>query len=87
MVEPRLSLVCFLSFKGERFDFVLNANAAPGNYWIKFEGHSRCAIDGHAYAILHYGGTTMETPTGNMTDFSQTDVVGDCLMFLFKLRL
>lgn len=57
---------------GERFDFVLNANQAPGNYWIKLQGLWDCKpSNGNGYAILHYNGYQGdERPSGDPTDFS-----------------
>ncbi|XP_053949626.1 uncharacterized protein LOC128857857 isoform X1 [Anastrepha ludens] len=42
---------------GERFDFVLHANQAVDNYWIRIKGHNFCKLNKlHQEAILHYQG-------------------------------
>ena len=51
---------------GERFDFVLNANRAVDNYWIRVKGYSFCGIDKlHQEAVLHYmGADRLSMPQG-----------------------
>ncbi|XP_050335356.1 LOW QUALITY PROTEIN: uncharacterized protein LOC126762561 [Bactrocera neohumeralis] len=42
---------------GERFDFVLHANQAVENYWIRVKGYNFCKINRlHQEAVLHYEG-------------------------------
>ena len=49
----------FFMASGERFDFVLEANQYPGNYWIKVKGYNDCAnYSLYQGAILHYKGST-----------------------------
>ncbi|XP_036233665.2 uncharacterized protein Mco4 [Bactrocera oleae] len=47
---------------GERFDFVLHANQAVENYWIRVKGYNFCKINQlHQEAILHYEGAKRRT--------------------------
>ncbi|KAG1687825.1 Laccase-2 [Nymphon striatum] len=53
----------FVSYAGERFDFILNATSQIGNYWIRLTG----LLDGQNYnssqlAILKYEGAAEEDP-------------------------
>ena len=34
----------FNIFAGERFDFVLNASQAIGNYWVRVRGLADCGV-------------------------------------------
>ncbi|KAJ3643230.1 hypothetical protein Zmor_025954 [Zophobas morio] len=44
-----------ISFSGERYDFVINANQAPGAYWIQLRGLGECGIRRvQQLAILRY---------------------------------
>nr|BAJ06131.1 laccase 1 isoform S [Nephotettix cincticeps] len=48
-----------VSYAGERWDFVLNANQEVGNYWIRFAGLMDCDqrfTSAHQVAVLHYEG-------------------------------
>lgn len=49
----------FFVTSAERFDFILQANQYPGNYWIRVKGYHDCA-DYNLYqgAVLHYRGTS-----------------------------
>ena len=51
---------------GERFDFVLNANRAVDNYWIRVKGYLFCATYNlHQEAVLHYiGADPLSMPQG-----------------------
>lgn len=40
-VEP-IEVSSFVSYAGERFDFIINANQNPGNYWIRVRGLMDC---------------------------------------------
>lgn len=59
-----------VSYAGERFDFVINADKEVGNYWIRFRG----LMDGgekftkaHQVAVLHYeGAPEHEEPPGEV---------------------
>jgi hypothetical protein len=42
-------------FLGERYDFILNANQTPGDYWIKAKGYADCSVfKAFETAILRY---------------------------------
>ncbi|XP_046804177.1 laccase-14 [Lucilia cuprina] len=57
-IEPIYADKFFMS-SGERFDFVLEANQYPGNYWIKVKGYNDCAnYSLYQGAILHYRGSS-----------------------------
>ncbi|XP_065567197.1 uncharacterized protein LOC136031488 isoform X1 [Artemia franciscana] len=50
---------------GERYDFVINANQTPDNYWIRFHGLIDCApLKAHQVAILHYEMADFDEPEG-----------------------
>lgn len=40
-VEP-IEVSSFVSYAGERFDFIINANQEEGNYWIRVRGLMDC---------------------------------------------
>ncbi|XP_045192997.2 uncharacterized protein LOC123549187 isoform X1 [Mercenaria mercenaria] len=70
----------FMIHPGERYDFVLNANQAAGDYWIKVEAYGDCAgnNDGHGAAILHYDGYTGNTdymPNTDVEDFTHKGTI------------
>lgn len=43
------------SVTGERFDFVVNANAIPGDYWVRVQTLVPCRIASEGFAVLRYG--------------------------------
>ena len=52
----------FIIHPGERYDFILHANKATGNYWVRgqtLEVNRRTLAE----AILHYQGAAIENPT------------------------
>lgn len=53
---------------GERYDFVLHANQAVGNYWMRFLGIGDCKFGPtHQEAILRYVGAPAGDPSGGTT--------------------
>lgn len=56
----------FVTYSGERFDVIVNANQDIDNYWIRFRGMISCARNkAHQVAVLHYEGANMdEYPAG-----------------------
>ena len=60
-----------VTYAGERFDFVLNANKSVGNYWIRFRGLMDCDerfTSAHQVAILHYDGASeFDEPLGEVS--------------------
>ncbi|KAM7361022.1 multicopper oxidase 3 [Cochliomyia hominivorax] len=57
-IQPIYADKFFMS-SGERFDFVLEANQYPGNYWIRVKGYNDCAnYSLYQGAILHYRGSS-----------------------------
>lgn len=57
-IQPIYADKFFMS-SGERFDFVLEANQYPGNYWIRVKGYNDCAnYSLYQGAILNYRGTS-----------------------------
>ncbi|XP_034940369.1 laccase-like [Chelonus insularis] len=76
---------------GERYDFVLDANQPPGNYWIKFRGEGDCNKNGvqiFDVAILHYNddGVKNVQPNGTVL-YADTDRPGVILNPLGNLEL
>ncbi|XP_013420403.1 laccase-2 [Lingula anatina] len=62
--EP-IEVETFIIFAGERFDFVLNARQAVGNYWIRAAGLADCDSSfkgAHQLAILRYRGSAKDEP-------------------------
>lgn len=54
-----LEVDAFVSYAGERFDFVLNANKRVNNYWIRVKGLMDCDerfTSAHQAAVLRYNG-------------------------------
>uniref|UniRef100_W8B7R7 L-ascorbate oxidase n=1 Tax=Ceratitis capitata TaxID=7213 RepID=W8B7R7_CERCA len=65
-VEP-LEVGSIVTYAGERFDFILNANQPIGNYWIRFKGLMDCSdqfTSAFQVGILHYEGAGDEEPNG-----------------------
>ncbi|XP_013415315.1 laccase-4-like [Lingula anatina] len=58
-----IEIESFNIFAGERYDFVLNANARVDNYWIRVVGLADCANKkAKQVAILRYNGAPIEDP-------------------------
>jgi FtsP/CotA-like multicopper oxidase with cupredoxin domain len=53
-VEP-FSIDSLFSATGERFDFVINANKTPGDYWVRVKTMSPCRTIIEGFAVLRYG--------------------------------
>lgn len=54
---------------GERYDFVLEANQYPKNYWIRYRGIGDCDKDNakvSEVAVLHYNQVKNSEPTGSI---------------------
>lgn len=66
----------FVTYAGERFDFVVNANQPVGNYWIRIKGLMDCDerfTKAHQGAILRYAGAPDDEPDGLLSyDFKRT---------------
>ncbi|XP_049856842.1 uncharacterized protein LOC126336824 [Schistocerca gregaria] len=67
--EP-IQVDSFIINGGERYDFVIEANQAPGNYWMRFRGMGSCHktdeysgkfVEAHAEAVLHYDDASVTT--------------------------
>ncbi|XP_039275445.1 laccase isoform X2 [Nilaparvata lugens] len=68
-IEP-IEAATLVSYAGERWDFVLNANASVGNYWIRFKGLMDCDerfTKAHQAAILRYQGAPDEEPGSKLS--------------------
>ncbi|XP_039951037.1 uncharacterized protein LOC120768422 [Bactrocera tryoni] len=64
--EP-LEVGAIVTYAGERFDFVLNANQSIGNYWIRFKGLMDCSdqfTSAFQVGILRYEGAGETEPNG-----------------------
>jgi hypothetical protein len=76
VVWPIVYFICFsadslVSYAGERFDFVLQANKKVGNYWMRFRGLMDCDerfTKAHQVAVLHYVGAPLnKEPPGEVS--------------------
>ncbi|XP_002067090.2 L-ascorbate oxidase [Drosophila willistoni] len=59
-----------VTYSGERFDFVLNANQEVGNYWIRLKGLMDCSelfTSAFQVAILRYEGAPDEEPSEELS--------------------
>jgi Multicopper oxidase len=66
-VEP-LNIDSLYSVTGERFDFVIDANRDPGDYWIRIKTLQPCQITVEGFAVLRYG-----TKSGSGIEFVKKD--------------
>lgn len=65
-IEP-VTVDSLVTYAGERYDFVLSANQAVGNYWVRIKGLMDCDerfLKAHQGAILRYNGAVEEEPEG-----------------------
>jgi FtsP/CotA-like multicopper oxidase with cupredoxin domain len=65
-IEPK-EVTFLVSYAGERWDFVVNANQAVGNYFIRVRGLMDCDerfTSSFQMAILHYHGANDADPEG-----------------------
>lgn len=68
-----------MTYAGERFDFVLNADQPKALYWIRLRGLMDCDErfkSVHQEAILEYDGIEEELPSGSEPDYSQSNRTG-----------
>lgn len=57
-------LFSFIFIKGERYDFVINADQTPGAYWIQLRGLGECGIRrAQQVAVLRYARQSYQPPT------------------------
>ncbi|XP_070495178.1 uncharacterized protein [Chironomus tepperi] len=66
-VEP-FTIDALYSLTGERFDFVINANKTPGDYWIRLQTMAPCRIITEGFAVLRY-----RNSSGGTVDFVDKD--------------
>lgn len=68
-----------VTYAGERYDFILNANKTPDVYWMKFRGLLQCSEEYNSVrqvAVLQYDDVPNDTyPPGNPT-YEETDREG-----------
>lgn len=60
-----LTVDSFVSYAGERWDFVVEATANIGNYWMRFKGLMDCDerfTKAFVVAVLHYDGSNDGEP-------------------------
>lgn len=58
-----------VSYAGERFDFIIEANQTVDNYWMRFRGLMDCDerfLSAHQVAILRYEGAPEEAPASEV---------------------
>uniref|UniRef100_A0A1B6FJ43 Laccase n=1 Tax=Cuerna arida TaxID=1464854 RepID=A0A1B6FJ43_9HEMI len=63
-IKPKI-VDSLVSYAGERWDFVLTAEADIGNYWMRFTGLMDCDerfTKAHQVAVLHYEGASQQEP-------------------------
>uniref|UniRef100_A0A182Q0P9 Uncharacterized protein n=1 Tax=Anopheles farauti TaxID=69004 RepID=A0A182Q0P9_9DIPT len=63
-IQPLEDLGSFVSYAGERFDFVVKANQPVGNYLIRFRGLMDCDerfTSAYQFAVLRYRGAPEDT--------------------------
>lgn len=65
-----LTAVSLVTYAGERFDFIIEANQEIENYWIRFRGLMDCDerfTKAKQVAVLHYEGAMEVEPNGDPT--------------------
>lgn len=68
-----------VTYAGERFDFILNADQQKDLYWMRFRGLMDCDErfkSVHQEAILEYDGVDEELPSGPEPDYLQANRTG-----------
>lgn len=68
-LEP-ITATSLVTYAGERYDFVLDANNEIDNYWIRFRGLMDCDerfTKAKQVAVLHYEGAIETEPEGDPT--------------------
>lgn len=67
-----ITATSLVTYAGERFDFILEANQAVDNYWIRFRGLMDCSevfTKAKQVGVLHYEGALDDEPPGDPTWF------------------
>lgn len=65
-----LTVDSFVSYAGERWDFIIEATSGVGNYWMRFKGLMDCDERFNKVfelAILHYEGADHQEPHNEPT--------------------
>lgn len=59
---------------GQRYDVIVTANQAPGNYWFRAQAAADCAtpVNNPGRAVFSYNGASVADPTTTGTTFSTT---------------
>lgn len=71
-IEPR-ETTFLVSYAGERWDFIVNANQEIGNYFIRARGLLDCSFtNSFQLAVLHYQGAGDGTPEGDPKSYDFT---------------
>ncbi|XP_053620154.1 uncharacterized protein LOC128680776 [Plodia interpunctella] len=68
-LEP-ITATSLVTYAGERYDFILDANSEIDNYWIRFRGLMDCDerfTKAKQVAVLHYEGAMETEPEGDPT--------------------
>ncbi|XP_049881247.1 uncharacterized protein LOC126377517 isoform X2 [Pectinophora gossypiella] len=68
-LEP-ITATSLVTYAGERYDFILDANNEIDNYWIRFRGLMDCDerfTKAKQVAVLHYEGAMESEPSGDPT--------------------
>lgn len=68
-----------MTYAGERFDFIINADQPPGLYWMRFRGLMDCDErfkSAHQIAVLQYkGASDIDYPKSDPT-YNQSHKAG-----------
>jgi hypothetical protein len=67
---------------GQRYDVIVEANAAPGNYWVRSGWNLKCANNMNTddiTAIVRYDASSTDTPTSSSTVTPSTSCFGEPL--------
>lgn len=73
-LEP-LEATFLITYAGERWDFIINANQEMGNYYIRARGLMDCDerfTSSFQMAVLHYQGAPEENPVGIKPSYNHT---------------
>jgi L-ascorbate oxidase len=68
-----------VSYAGERFDFVLNANQSVGRYWLRVRGLMDCDQrfkSVHQVAIVSYDGADLTQEPEATVGYSESERIG-----------
>jgi len=78
----------FVSYAGERFDFIIEMDQPVDNYWMRFRGLMDCDerfLSAHQVAILRYEGAAEKEPLGEVSyNRTKNDSYGLVCILMFS---